>query len=182
MKKRMNTNRLILFCAALFCMLFGISVATAESTARPNIVGLMADNMRFSDLGCYGGEIMTPVINRRLWEKDEPLQESGLLSPASVSAVKQPPFWVTTVSPVAAHASVKSDLYAYYTRLDYQIPLSEIDMDVPFSNAEHIRAYRKAREVPAIPSGAPRAPISAGCLRATSIMWASTTGSWVEMT
>jgi hypothetical protein len=43
--------------------------------------------------------------------------------------------------------------------LDYQIPLSEIDMDVPFSNAEHIRAYWahwKLRVAPAIPSDAPR--------------------------
>ena len=49
-------------------------------------------------------------------------------------------------------SALESDLYAYYTRLDYQIPLSEIDMDVPF----YIRAYWKAREAPAIPSDAPR--------------------------
>ena len=53
-------------------------------------------------------------------------------------------------------SELESDLYAYYTRLEYQIPLSEIGMDVPFSNAEHIRAYWKAREAPAIPSDAPR--------------------------
>ena len=31
---------------------------------RPNIVLIMADDMGFSDIGCYGGEISTPNIDR----------------------------------------------------------------------------------------------------------------------
>ena len=40
----------------------GCSRETAAD-ARPNIVLIMADDMGFSDIGCYGGEIETPVIN-----------------------------------------------------------------------------------------------------------------------
>lgn len=65
-------------------------------------------------------------------------------------------FLVSTVFPVASRGAVGSDLYAYYTRLDYRIPLSEIHMNVPFSGPEHIQAHREAREAPDIPSSAPR--------------------------
>src|SRR6476620_5518381 len=37
---------------------------TSAAASRPNIVIILADDMGFSDLGCYGGEIHTPNIDR----------------------------------------------------------------------------------------------------------------------
>jgi arylsulfatase len=48
--------------------LAGVGVAPAllraASAKRPNIVLIMADDMGFSDLGCYGSEIATPNLDR----------------------------------------------------------------------------------------------------------------------
>ena len=40
------------------------AAATKGPTMRPNIVLIMADDMGFSDIGCYGGEIRTPNLDR----------------------------------------------------------------------------------------------------------------------
>lgn len=47
-------------------ILFVMSAAatTVEGASRPNIVVILADDMGFSDLGCYGGEIETPNLDR----------------------------------------------------------------------------------------------------------------------
>jgi arylsulfatase len=36
---------------------------SAEASRRPNILLILADDLGFSDLGCYGGEIQTPTLD-----------------------------------------------------------------------------------------------------------------------
>jgi arylsulfatase A-like enzyme len=54
-------NRCWLFCwAALF---LNVNLAQAASSPRPNIILILSDDMGYSDLGCYGGEIATPHLD-----------------------------------------------------------------------------------------------------------------------
>ena len=50
--------------AAAIPGLTGCGPASDSSARRPNIIIMMADDMGFSDIGCYGGEIDTPNLNR----------------------------------------------------------------------------------------------------------------------
>ncbi|MCF7958112.1 MAG: LamG domain-containing protein, partial [Phycisphaerae bacterium] len=63
---------------------------------------------------------------------------------------------VSMMCPAATSKAAGADFYAHYTRLDYKIPLSEIQMDVPYSDAEQILAWEKKWKTPNIPSDVPR--------------------------
>ena len=39
------------------------AVAAAADPSRPNVLVILADDLGFSDLGCYGGEIDTPHLD-----------------------------------------------------------------------------------------------------------------------
>ena len=50
------------FKIGLFLILVSAAVAIADD--RPNIVLIMADDLGFADLGCYGSEIETPRLDQ----------------------------------------------------------------------------------------------------------------------
>jgi arylsulfatase len=58
----MNT-RAVSFVAVLLLFVVGRASAADAPTTRPNIVVILADDMGFSDLGCYGSEIETPNLD-----------------------------------------------------------------------------------------------------------------------
>ncbi|MGY8769747.1 MAG: arylsulfatase [Pirellulales bacterium] len=54
----------LLFCLGVASVL-GLSGSVASAAGKsPNIVLIMADDMGFSDIGCYGSEIDTPVLDQ----------------------------------------------------------------------------------------------------------------------
>jgi arylsulfatase A-like enzyme len=45
-------------------LLCATSLSAAEQAVRPNVIVILADDMGFSDIGCYGSEIRTPNLDR----------------------------------------------------------------------------------------------------------------------
>jgi len=54
-----------------------LCAGVATGAGRPNIVLIMTDDMGFSDIGCYGGEIETPNIDRLAAEDFYHVEQRG---------------------------------------------------------------------------------------------------------
>ena len=62
MKRTIDFAASMISMALFLCAVCGVAAASEEAP-RPNIIIMMADDMGFSDIGCYGGEIETPNID-----------------------------------------------------------------------------------------------------------------------
>ena len=56
----LNLNKTMRICSLLTLVLTGVHLNAAE---RPNVIIILVDDMGFSDIGAYGGEIKTPHID-----------------------------------------------------------------------------------------------------------------------
>ncbi len=56
--------RRIAFLTICVSLLNAVSLMAAEGSLRPNILLIVADDVGYSDIGCYGGEIDTPNLDR----------------------------------------------------------------------------------------------------------------------
>jgi arylsulfatase len=56
------TNKLL--PASIFALSVNLFSCSAPDVKKPNIILIMADDIGYSDIGCYGGEINTPNIDR----------------------------------------------------------------------------------------------------------------------
>lgn len=55
--------RILMSGPMMLLALFGISRSAPSAPAQPNVLIILADDMGFSDAGCYGGEIATPNLD-----------------------------------------------------------------------------------------------------------------------
>src|SRR4051812_2291379 len=64
-RTKMNKRFTALKCVVIIaCLSFvGSFKQMAAAAEKPNILVILADDLGFSDIGCYGAEIATPNIN-----------------------------------------------------------------------------------------------------------------------
>lgn len=87
----------------LTCFIVASFWAKAEPISKPNIIVILADDLGYSDLGCYGGEIKTPRLDS--------LAENGLLFTQMYNAARCCP----------SRASLLTGLYQHQAGIGFMV-------------------------------------------------------------
>ena len=100
----MPVVRLFILIAALAASIFQLRAASA----RPNIIVILADDLGFSDLGCYGGEIRTPNLDG--------LARAGLRFTQFYNAARCCPSRAALITGLYPHQAHVGDMVDEYAR------------------------------------------------------------------
>ena len=126
-----------LFAAAISAALAGRNVEAAEKP-RPNIVLMMADDMGISDIGCYGGEIDTPNLDK--------LAAGGLRFTHFYNTARCCPTRATLMTGLYAHQAGVGHMMGDYGARGYRGDLNDRCVTIAFSvRAVHLAALAAAR-------------------------------------
>jgi arylsulfatase len=94
-----------LICQILILML---GVIAARAADKPNILLILADDLGFSDIGCYGGEIQTPNIDA--------LAEGGVRFTSFYNAARCCPSRASLMTGLYPHQAHVGDMVDEYAR------------------------------------------------------------------
>ena len=64
MKNMRHISKKLPIVGLAICVFATAGIAAVDAAQPPNIVLIVSDDLGFSDLGCYGSEIRTPVLDR----------------------------------------------------------------------------------------------------------------------
>ena len=53
----------VVLAAIFLCVIGGTRPAMAQAAKRPNIIIILADDLGYSDIGCFGGDVHTPNLD-----------------------------------------------------------------------------------------------------------------------
>lgn len=117
MRWRFVKNKTIFRAAAITCIMVASGALAATTVQRPNVLLILADDMGYSDIGCYGGEAITPNLDS--------LAESGVRFTQFYNGARCCP----------TRASLLTGLYAHQTGVghmthnDRQLPGYRADLN-----------------------------------------------------